>query len=244
MAVYAMSDIHGKYDLFMELLEQIQLKDSDTLYVLGDILDRGPHPIKTLLKLMEMPNAVCIVGNHELMALECLEFLSKEITEDSINELDDEVFQGVMSWVYNGGKTTIKEFHELDKEMQKEVIEFIKDFEVYVRLSAGGREHLLVHAGLGNFRPDKPMEEYSLHELVWTRPDYNVRYFDDVYVVSGHTPTFSIKGDQLPGRIIKKNNHIAIDCGCFVPGGRLAAICLDTGEEFYSSVCENEDNES
>lgn len=244
MAVYAMSDIHGKYDLFMELLEQIQLKDSDTLYVLGDILDRGPHPIKTLLKLMEMPNAVCIVGNHELMALECLEFLSREITEDSINELDDEVFQGVMSWVYNGGKTTIKEFHELDKEMQKEVIEFIKDFEVYVRLSAGGREHLLVHAGLGNFRPDKPMEEYSLHELVWTRPDYNVRYFDDVYVVSGHTPTFSIKGEQLPGRIIKKNNHIAIDCGSFVPGGRLAAICLDTGEEFYSSVCEKEDNGS
>lgn len=244
MAVYAMSDIHGKYDLFMELLEQIQLKDSDTLYVLGDILDRGPHPIKTLLKLMEMPNAVCIVGNHELMALECLEFLSKEITEDSINELDDEVFQGVMSWVYNGGKTTIKEFHELDREMQNEVIEFIKDFEVYVRLSAGGREHLLVHAGLGNFRPDKPMEEYSLHELVWTRPDYNVRYFDDVYVVSGHTPTFSIKGEQLPGRIIKKNNHIAIDCGSFVPGGRLAAICLDTGEEFYSSVCEKEDNGS
>ena len=51
---YIIADIHGEYDKFIEILDLIQLKDSDTLYVLGDILDRGPHPIKTLLKLMEM----------------------------------------------------------------------------------------------------------------------------------------------------------------------------------------------
>ncbi len=32
------------------------------------------------------------------------------------------------------------------------------------------------------------------------------------------------------------NNHIAIDRGACFSGGRLAAICLDTGEEFCSSV--------
>ena len=60
---YVTSDIHGEYDKFIEILEQIRLQDMDTLYVLGDVVDRGPHPIKTLLKLMEMPNAICIVGN-------------------------------------------------------------------------------------------------------------------------------------------------------------------------------------
>lgn len=59
---YVISDIHGYYNQFIELLELIQLNDDDTLYVLGDVVDRGPNPIKTLLKLMEMPNAVCIVG--------------------------------------------------------------------------------------------------------------------------------------------------------------------------------------
>lgn len=59
---YIISDIHGCYDQFIELLDLIQLKDSDTLYVLGDAVDRGPHPIKTLLKLMEMPNVICILG--------------------------------------------------------------------------------------------------------------------------------------------------------------------------------------
>ena len=52
---------------------------ADTLYILGDVLDRGPHPIKTIRKLMEMPNAICLVGNHEFMAMKCLEFLMKKI---------------------------------------------------------------------------------------------------------------------------------------------------------------------
>lgn len=55
------SDIHGEYDKFMELLDKIKLKETDTLYILGDILDRGPHPIKTLRKLMDMPNVICII---------------------------------------------------------------------------------------------------------------------------------------------------------------------------------------
>lgn len=170
MATYVISDIHGEYDKFLELLKMIKFKETDTLYVLGDILDRGPHPIKVLKKLMEMPNVICIVGNHEIMALECLEFLSKEITDASLEELD------------------------------------------------------------------KDMEDYSLHDLVWARADYDTQYFDDVYVISGHTPTQTIKENPNPGFIYKNNNHIAIDCGAHYPGGRLAAICLDTMEEFYTGT--------
>ena len=35
MATYVISDIHGEYDMLMDLLEKISLQDSDTLYVLG-----------------------------------------------------------------------------------------------------------------------------------------------------------------------------------------------------------------
>ena len=89
MATYVISDIHGEYEKFMELLEEIELEENDTLYVLGDVLDRGKHPIKTVLKLMEMPNAICLVGNHEVMALKCLKFLRQEITESSIEKIDE-----------------------------------------------------------------------------------------------------------------------------------------------------------
>lgn len=235
IATYVMSDIHGQYDRFMELLDKIKFKETDTLYVLGDILDRGPHPIRTLKKLMEMPNAVCLVGNHELMALECLEFLMKEITDTSIAELDQGMLDNLITWQYNGSKTTIDEFKELSAEDKQDVIDFIKEFLIYEEVTAGDKNYLLVHAGLGNYSPQKDIEDYSLHELIWVRADYDVKYFEDTFVITGHTPTQTIEGNLNPGFIYRRNNHIAIDCGAHYPGGRLAAICLETGEEFYSS---------
>lgn len=124
MATYVISDIHGEYERFMELLEEIELKDTDTLYVLGDVLDRGEHPIKVILKLMEMPNAFCIVGNHEVMALECLRFLCQEITDLAIEEVDAELLDNLVLWKYNGGDATIREFRALGPEMREEVLNF------------------------------------------------------------------------------------------------------------------------
>ena len=37
IAKYVIADIHGEYQKFMDLLEKIRLKDSDTLYILGDV---------------------------------------------------------------------------------------------------------------------------------------------------------------------------------------------------------------
>ena len=44
--VYCMADIHGNYEAYQDILKQIHFKDSDTLYVLGDVVDRGPDSIK------------------------------------------------------------------------------------------------------------------------------------------------------------------------------------------------------
>lgn len=236
MATYVIADIHGEYELFLELLDKIRLKETDALYILGDTIDRGPHPMKVLQKLMAMPNAVCIAGNHEIMAIECLEFLCREITEETIAEMDAEMVDNLLSWQKNGSVTTTDEFHRLDLEARQDVLDFLKEFLIYQELTVNGKDYLLVHAGLGNYSPEKDLEDYSLKELVWDRADYETRYFDDIYVVTGHVPTQNIEGNPRPGYIYRANNHIAIDCGACFPGGRLAAICLDTGEEFYSSV--------
>lgn len=233
MATYVTSDIHGEYDLFIRLLEKIQLKDDDTLYVLGDMVDRGPHPIKTLLKLMEMPNVLCLVGNHELMAIECLDFLMQEITDTALESLDEKMLDNLVTWQYNGSRTTIEEFRQLNRTTQAEIIEYIKDFLIYEELKVSDKDYLLVHGGLGNFYPGKDIEEYSIKELVWDRAEYDITYFSEKYVITGHTPTQDIPGNPNPGYIFKGNNHIALDCGCNRPDGRLAAICLDTMEEYY-----------
>ncbi|MBE5896439.1 MAG: serine/threonine protein phosphatase [Lachnospiraceae bacterium] len=232
---YVISDIHGCYNQFVDLLNQIQLKESDILYVLGDVVDRGPHPIKTLLKLMEMPNAICLIGNHEFMAIDGLRFLNTQITTESVDSIDEKMMGKLIDWQRNGNETTIEEFKQLDQEMRQEVLSFIMEFSLYEELTVNGQKYLLVHSGLGKCRPGKSIEDYSLKNLIWDRADYNTQYFKDTIVISGHTPTQFIDGNPNPGRIYKHMNNIAIDCGCFIPGGRLAAICLETGEEFYSS---------
>ena len=103
------------------------------------------------------------------------------------------------------------------------------------------RNNILVHAGLGNFSPDKKMWEYELDELVWMRPTYEEKYFDDKYVITGHTPTQHIENNPNPGYIFKFNNHIAIDCGVNIPGGRLGCIRLDDMTEFYVEGVQNND---
>lgn len=80
----------------------------------GDVVDRGPNPITTLLKLMEMPNAVCIVGNHELMALDGLRFLNTQITTESVDSIDAELLGNLIDWQRNGSETTIEDFKQLD----------------------------------------------------------------------------------------------------------------------------------
>lgn len=233
MATYVISDIHGHYERFEKILKKIDLKDDDALYVLGDILDRGPNPIKTLFRLMDMPNAICMVGNHELMALECFKFLTKEITEESLSSLDEETIDNYLCWQSNGCESTLSEFRILDFEQRQQVIDFIREFLIYEELTVAGKKYLLVHAGLGNYSPEKDIEDYSLKELIWDRAAYDIQYYPDVFVVTGHTPTQYIAENPNPGFIYKGNNHIAIDCGCSIPGGRLAAICLDTMEEYY-----------
>lgn len=178
MSTYVMSDLHGNYDSYIKMLELIQLSDDDTLYILGDILDRGPNPIKLLLDLMKRTNVRILAGNHCAMALECLSFLMQEITEDSIKMAGPNILLSLSDWRYNGGDTTVKELRKYDKKMQREIVEFISGLEMYAELSVGGKEYILVHSGLGNFAPDRPLWDYELDELVWERPDYTKAYFE------------------------------------------------------------------
>ncbi len=231
--IYVMSDIHGAYDRFCKMLDKLHLQQEDTLYILGDVLDRGPEPIRVVQKLMEMPNAVLLAGNHEEMALSCMPLLLNEITEETAAAFDEQSVELLGSWMENGGSTTIRAFYDLDQDEREDVMDFLMDSELGADLLVEGKRYWLVHAGLGKFAVGKSLEDYTLEELVWVRPDYNRAYFENTLVVSGHTPTQYIAENKRPGYIYKGNNHIAIDCGACAEAGRLAAVCLNTGEEFY-----------
>ena len=88
MSTYAISDLHGyPVEKFKALLAKAGFCDDDTLYILGDVIDRnGDGGVSLLRLIMESPNMEFILGNHEDMLLKC-EFLFEEVTDESINKL-------------------------------------------------------------------------------------------------------------------------------------------------------------
>ena len=229
---YVISDIHGCYDQYIALLQKIALSSQDTLYILGDVLDRGPAPFKVLQDMMNRSNVFPLLGNHDFVAAVCLKELSKEITDESLDRLDKNMLSVISDWLSDGGATTLKEFRSLSPEDRADVMDYLGEFSLAEEIIVDGKTYILAHAGLGNFAPDKSLGDYSLEELAFGRTDYTSQLFGDKYLITGHTPTSLIPGNSKPDYIYRNNNHIAIDCGC-VFGGRLGAICLDTGEEFY-----------
>ena len=230
--IYCISDIHGDYAKFLKLLQKINFDDADVLYVLGDVCDRGSEPMQVLLKMMAHDNIIPLCGNHDFMAMRCLRLLSKELTESFLETMDEERIQFLSVWFENGGKSTMDNFRQLSQAQRIEVLDYLGEFELYAELQIHGQDYLLVHAGLGEFSKEKLLEDYTLDQLIDVRLDYTQEYFADKILVTGHTPTQLIANHPNPGYIYQANHHIAIDCGCGF-GGRLAAICLDTGEEFY-----------
>ena len=58
--IYVMSDIHGNMRRFRSVMNKIKLQSDDTLYVLGDVIDRHPEGIQILSELMEKKNVKMI----------------------------------------------------------------------------------------------------------------------------------------------------------------------------------------
>ena len=50
--IYCMADLHGERNFFLRMLEQIRFSDTDHLYILGDVIDRGAGGIDLLEQIM------------------------------------------------------------------------------------------------------------------------------------------------------------------------------------------------
>lgn len=88
MATYAVGDIQGCFDELKELLNIVQFSDDDTLWVAGDLVNRGPKSLETLRFLKAMGRqAVIVLGNHDLHLLAVYYGSVERKRSDTLDEL-------------------------------------------------------------------------------------------------------------------------------------------------------------
>jgi len=232
--IYVTSDLHG-YDpeAFGKLLRQAGFTGEDFLFVLGDVIDRGEHGVALLRWMAAQPNVQPVLGNHEAMLLSC-RFLFDEVNEDSLAELDLHRLSLLQTWLENGAAPTLRELRTLLKtqpDVLEGLLEYLQEAPLYETVEAGGRQYILVHAGLDNFAPEKPMDDYTPEELLWARPTLQTRYFDNATVIFGHTPTVYLTHGRCRSAV-KTDSWICIDTGAAM-GNAPMLLRLDDLQEFY-----------
>jgi len=212
---FVIGDVHGCSKTFKRLLEIVGLDRTDTLFLLGDLIDRGPDSrgvIETILRLQKDGFGIQpIRGNHEEM------LLLAERTG---------VFDDLLLWLHNGGDATLKSYGvDHPKDIPVEHLEFLEGLPYY-RMT---RQYLFVHAGL-DFSLDEPLSIAGRIAMLWTRDEkVNSRKIGGRTLVTGHT-TKTL--DEIRKSLTTK--HILIDNGCCLGAGfnegkgNLVAVNLDT----------------
>ena len=230
---YLMSDLHGQYDKYIRMLETIRFSDRDDLYVLGDVVDRGPEPMAILRDMSLRVNVFPILGNHDAAARIILSRLNTEITEENAGtQIDAEFLDAVRLWLSDGGSATLEDFRRLSPEEREDALEYLGEFMPCDEIEAGGVRYVLAHAGIEHFSQWRPLSDYDPVDFIDGRCDYGRRYFPDRILVTGHTPTLHID-PAYEGRIWQGRGHIALDCGAGF-GMPLGCLRLEDMREFYA----------
>ena len=230
--VYVTSDLHGfPFPRFRALLDKAGFGDDDFLFILGDVIDRNNDGGVSILKwLLFQPNVQLILGNHEAMLLAC-DFMFEEITDETIDALRPHNMKMLHTWKRNGADPTIDTLRKISPETRTDILEYLRDAPLYETVSTAAGDFLLVHGGLGGYRPDKKISEYTPDELLWTRPTPDDQYSERFTTILGHTPT-RYYGPEYRGKILKTKTWINIDTGA--AGGLPPALLrLDDMREFY-----------
>ena len=235
--IYVMSDIHGNLDRFESVMNQIDLRPEDTLYVLGDVVDRFPHGIEILQRIMKMPNAQMLLGNHEYMMLDVVDGPYSLTTF----EKRESYSRRQRVWYNNGGRVTHEAFDALSEREKRQVIAYLNNLPVNLNVVVNGINYRLVHGAPIEMYQEWGQNYDTLEEFaVWCRWHAKYPVPDDCVMIFGHTPTVHYQ-EKMPFEVWQRPDRIGIDCGAGYAADRdpycacrLACIRLDDMKVFYS----------
>ena len=221
---YCISDIHGYYNLFCRLLDKLRFCGGDRLYVLGDIIDKGPDSIRLAKLLFSMSNVYCIAGNHEYDFLKYYRALMQQ-TEDY-----DRVLYELRAYFSDG---TLLDWETVDRF---DLLPFYVETDNFIGVHAGVpfRDGMLL-----------PPEDARPEQLVYDRffKEPNVLPRGEKCILYGHTPVRYLTGkDEIllypRDGAAKDSQNIADYCKIHLDtgvalSGVLGCFAVNTCQCFY-----------
>lgn len=223
--VYVVGDIHGRLDLFDELIHAIEQDDLDggaadsTVILLGDLVDRGPDSAGVVSRARDWAaqrSMRILAGNHEDMFLASFEDTGM-----------------LRHFVRHGGRETLLSYgltldrynestlDELQAMMREAVPVADRDFLRGLEEFAIVGDYLFVHAGIA---PEIPIEEQKRRDMLWIRERFLRHPGPHSHVV--------VHGHTISDDVDERHNRIGIDTGAFA-SGRLTALVLEGDSRRY-----------
>jgi len=218
--IYAIGDVHGRADLLIRLLVELNedvkqggFEGRPILVLLGDYVDRGfqsREVIDALLGPLVSPfETHFLKGNHEAAMLQ---FLDNPAVGPRWGE-----FGGIETLVSYGvrpprSRTSIEEWTRACADLRKALPADHHDFLSGLDLSVRIGDYVFVHAGV---RPGVALEQQTEQDLLWIREEFlQDRRQLGAVIVHGHTPA------QRP---YKDSRRVGIDTGAYLSGRLTAA---------------------
>lgn len=234
MATYVIGDIHNSLIKLNGILKQISPSYKDCIILLGDLFDRGaaePDPVGVYFRICGLDAHVTwIRGNHD------------QLLADYIYQyygLPEKKRGGLRSYRYNSFDLMSKRLTETD---MLNIADQIIKLPLQVKMEIDDVKYLFAHAMTHN--PEAGVMEADAYlEGTDSEQEYLVKGVDGYVSLVGHHDSSYQRGN-LQGHYLDKEpssvwvnetgNLYMMDCGCGLPGGLLACMCLETGERFYS----------
>lgn len=220
------SDIHGCLSYFKKVLEKASFSDNDILFIVGDIIEKGPESLNTLRYVMELcknGNVIPLIGNVDAYRLKLIYGLSEENVcgfYDYILSLRKWVGTSFYEELAAECGYTINAPEDVLLSKQDVITRFENEFKFLADLPTvvETQNYIFVHGGLRKKQVSDNLDKGVLELTKYDAFAENTSEVFDKYVIAGHWPVVLYGSDipQMNPIINRDKKIISIDGGCGV----------------------------
>ncbi len=242
MATYVISDIHGCFGEFQQLLCKIEFSEADRLYLAGDYIDRGKQSLEMLRWLESCPkNAMPIKGNHDAEFAENVGIMrqidqAEELATDPDSNEDALILLDSVIYLMKTRNKAILEYFDyygtIEDLLKNKGAAFgelcrwadmLAAYPYFYRFPVNDRDCIVVHAG---YCEDMSLiaNQYGSKEQFYLYAREEAIKFGGVengLIIAGHTPTIAKDtAFYTDGEVFRHYDEVKncifydIDCGC------------------------------